>query len=104
MSCTVDISVRVQEECLDLVRGDRKATQEVGAFLLALQDGPLPAGRKILDPEGANAFWIKLKCGIFISWEIQATQDDWIKLLAGRTSPAVVVRLLGFGRDAPPGR
>ena len=101
MSCTLDIPVEVQEEAVDLVRGDSQATQEVGAFLIALQDGPLVAGRQRLDPEVANAFWIRLSCGIYISWEIDADLNDWMKLFAGSVSPHIVVRVLGFGRDGP---
>ena len=84
-----------------MVCGDRQATAEVGAFLLALQEDPLPAGRQNLDPGDMTAFWIKLKCGIYISWEIVAAFNDLLKLISGHVSPAILVRVLGFGRDVP---
>ncbi|MFZ1940648.1 MAG: hypothetical protein WBA18_21125 [Terracidiphilus sp.] len=104
MSCTYDIPIEVQDQGTELVRGDSAATQEVGAFLIALQDYPLPKGRQLVDPDVPNAFWIKLNCGIYISWAIVADPNDWMKLFAGRVSPNIVIKVLGFGRDVPAGK
>jgi hypothetical protein len=101
MSCTVDVPTEVQQEGLDIVRGDLKAKAEVGSFLFALQDNPLPAGRQQLDPNDATAFWIKLVCGIYVSWEIKASPENMMRLISGRVSPKILVRVLGFGRDKP---
>jgi hypothetical protein len=104
MPCMVDVAIEVQQDGLDLVRGDRQATAEVGAFLLALQDDPLPAARQRLRPHDATSFGHQLNCGVYVSWEIVASPDDMIKLSLGHVSPAILVRVLGFGRGAPPGK
>jgi hypothetical protein len=104
MSCTIDVQPKQQQEGLDIVRGDRQATAEVGAFLVALQDDPLPSGRQKLGPDDATAFWCELDCGVYVSWEIEASPDDMIRLSFGHVSPAVLVRVRGFGRSAPPGK
>jgi hypothetical protein len=104
MPCTVDVPIEVQQEGLDVVRGDRKATGEVGAFLLALQDDPLLAARQRLRPDDATSFWCQLGCGVFVSWRIVASPDSMIKLSFGQVAPDILVRVLGFGRGAPPGK
>ena len=101
MSCTVDVPTRIQQEGLDLVRGDDAAIAEVGGFLLALQDNPLPAGREKLRPDDSTSFWIKLRCGVYVSWQIEASAVDMIKLTTGHVSPKILIRVLGFGRDKP---
>lgn len=101
MSCTVDVPIEVQREALAIVRGDRQATIEVGGFLQALQDNPLPNGRQMLTPGDPTAFYKKLECGVYVSWEIVASPTEMIRLFNGRVSPSVLVRVLGFGRDDP---
>ena len=104
MPCTVDVPTEQQEEGLELVRGDSQAIAEVGGFLEALQEDPLPAGRQRLSPDDDLAFWCKLDCGVYILWEIEASPEEMMLLSYGHVSPAVLVRVLGFGRDAPPGK
>ncbi|MDR3753319.1 MAG: hypothetical protein P4K78_05690 [Terracidiphilus sp.] len=104
MSCLFDIPPEIQQEGLDMVRGDRHAMAEVGAFLLALQDNPLPAARQPLSPDDAASFWCQLNCGVYISWKIEASPEDLLNLSFGHVSPAIVIKVLGFGRGAPPGR
>jgi len=104
MPCTVDVPIDVQQEGLDAVRGDRQAIAEVGAFLLALQDDPLPAARQRLSPGDATAFWHQLKCGVYVSWQIEASADEMLELAFGHVTPAILIRVLGFGRGAPPGK
>jgi hypothetical protein len=104
MSCTVDVPTKIQQEGLDAVRGDAQAIAEVGAFLLALQDNPFPAGREQLSPGDHTAFWIKLPCGVYVSWEIEASLLDMIALIADPRSSdmsEVGVKVLGVGRDKP---
>jgi hypothetical protein len=101
MSCTVDVPTKIQQETLDVVRGDRQAIAEVGAFLLALQDDPLPAGREKLSPKDSTAFWIKLPCGVYVAWEIEASLPAMIALFSGHVFSEVVIKVLGFGRDKP---
>jgi hypothetical protein len=101
MSCTVDVPTKIQQEGLDTVRGDPQAIAEVGAFLLALQDDPLPGGREKLSPDDPTAFWIKLPCGVYVSWEIEASLPAMIALFSGHISSEIVVHVLGFGRDKP---
>jgi hypothetical protein len=101
MSCLFDFPTEVKTEGVDIVRGDDQAVAEVGAFLLALQDNPLPAGRQKLSPDDPTSFWIKLPCGVFVSWQIKATAVNMMRLAAGRVSPEIVVKVLGFGRDKP---
>jgi hypothetical protein len=104
MSCAVDILPRVQQEALDTVRGDWQATAEVGAFLLALQDDPLPAARQWLSPDDSTSFWCQLNCGVYVSWQIEASPDDMLNLAFGHVTPAILVHVRGFGRGAPPGK
>jgi hypothetical protein len=101
MSCMFDFPTDVEKEGIDIVRYDDQATAEVGAFLLALQDNPLPAGRQMLSPNDPASFWIKLACGVFVSWQIKARPANMMKLASGRVSPEIVVKVLGFGRDKP---
>ena len=87
-----------------MVRGDRQATAEVGAFLFALQEDPLPAARRKLSPNEATSFWCQLNCGVYVSWQIEASPDDMLNLAYVHATPAVLVHVLGFGRGAPPGK
>lgn len=87
-----------------MVRDDRQATAEVGAFLLALQDDPLPAARQRLSPDDATSFWCRLDCGVYVSWKIVASPDEMINLSFGQVSPSILIKVLGFGRGAPPGK
>jgi len=101
MSCMFDFPTEVKKEGVDIVRDDDQATAEVGAFLLALQDNPLPAGRQILSPDDPTSFWVKLRCGVFVSWQIKASAANMMRLVSGHVSPEIVVKVLGFGRDKP---
>jgi hypothetical protein len=103
MSCLYDFPPERQQQAVDIVRGDPQATAELGAFLEALQDNPLPAARQWLSPHDATSFWCRLNCGIYVSWKIEASPEDMIKLWTGHVSPAIVIKVLGIERGAPPG-
>ncbi len=62
----------------------------------------LLAGREQLSPGDHTAFWIKLPCEVYVSWEIEASLLDMIALIADPRSSdmsEVVDKVLGFGRD-----
>lgn len=64
MPCKLDVDPQVEQDILDC---DRKARLEIGDFLLALQDNPLPDTRHSM---GGPVFYAQLPCGFYVSWEI----------------------------------
>jgi hypothetical protein len=87
MSCQIQIDSGVQRDILDL-RPD--ARREVGEFLLRLQDDPLPAGHSEMS---AGAFYQKLPCGYWISWEVLG---DLMGLALKGATQGLTVRVLGI--------
>jgi hypothetical protein len=92
----VQVDHELQEEILDL---DAYARRQIGDFLLALQDDPLPQDRQALARKiSIPAYFVQLPCGFYVSWEIVG---DLLPLaLTGKTK-ALLVRILGVNRDRP---
>src|ERR1035438_4378516 len=68
MPCRVQVDRQLQEGILDL---DATARRQIGDFLLALQEDPLPRERQALARKiSTPAYFIQLPCGFHVSWEI----------------------------------
>jgi hypothetical protein len=95
MPCRVQVDHELQEGILDL---DATARRQIGEFLLALQEDPLPEERQALVRITPIAYFVQLPCGFYVSWEIVG---DMLSLaLTGKTD-GVLVRILGVARDRP---
>jgi hypothetical protein len=96
MPSRVKVDHELQEEILDL---DAYSRRQIGDFLVALQDDPLPQDRQALARKiGVPAYFVQLPCGFYVSWEIVG---DLLPLaLTGKTK-ALLVRILGVNRDRP---
>jgi hypothetical protein len=92
MSCTLDVACEVQQDILDC---DAAARRQIGGFLLALQDNPLPGNRREM---GDAAFYLQLPCGFYVSWEILGSVLD---LALTGSGEGIVVRILGVARVPP---
>lgn len=96
MPCRVQVDQEQQEVILDL---DATARRQIGDFLLALQEDPLPEERLALSRKtSVPAFFVQLPCGFHVTWEIVG---DMLSLaLTGKTN-GLLVRILGVDRDRP---
>lgn len=92
MPCRLDVATEVKEDILDC---SRKVRLEIGDFLLALEENPLPEGRRSV---GGPVFYVQLACGFYVSWEIIG--DVLHYALTGDASD-LVVRVLGVERVPP---
>jgi hypothetical protein len=92
----VQVDHELQELILDL---DATARRQIGEFLLALQEDPLPEKRQDLARKGnVPAYFVQLPSGFHVSWEIVG---DMLPLaLTGKTR-GLLVRILGVDRDQP---
>jgi mRNA-degrading endonuclease RelE of RelBE toxin-antitoxin system len=91
MPCKVSIATEVKQDILDC---NASARREIGDFLLKLQDNPYPRGRRKMSED---SFYFKLPCGIFVTWEVEATEEVLLRIIFGDTE-GVVLRVLGVGR------
>jgi hypothetical protein len=96
MPCKVHVDREQQEVILDL---DAIARRQIGGFLVALQQDPLPEDRQDLARKtSVPAYFVQLPCGFHVTWEIVG---DMLSLaLTGKTT-GLLVRILGVDRDAP---
>lgn len=92
MPCKVAIDQAIQSDILDCAPADRI---QIGRFLLALQEDPLPSIRKDL---AIKAFYAVLPCGYTVAWEVSG---DHLKFAATRGTEGILVRILGISRKAP---
>lgn len=92
MSCKLDLATEVKEDILDC---DENVRHEIGEFLLALQQNPLPQNREHM---GKGDYYVELPCGFYVAWEILG--DQLHLALTGDTT-GVVVRILGVSRVQP---
>lgn len=88
MPCQVDVDTAVKSDILDC---DAEARQQIGDFLLFLQEDPRPEQRRLMS--GAS-FYVRLPCWYFVSWEILGDVMEFA--LTGRIK-GCVVRILGVG-------
>jgi hypothetical protein len=96
MPCKVQVDHELEEEILDL---DGYTRQQIGDFLVALQNDPLLQERHALaDQLDPPAYFVQLQCGFYVSWEIIG--DLLSMALTGKTK-AVLVRILGVNRQRP---
>lgn len=96
MPCRVQVDHELEEEILDL---DPHARRQIGDFLVALQNDPLPQERQTLARKiSLPAYFIQLPCGFYVSWEIVG---DVLSLALTGKSKAVLVRILGVDRVRP---
>ena len=92
MPCKVKVDIQVQSDFLDCTS---EARRQISAFLLELQDDPLPAKRQ---PMGDGAFFAQLPCGYFVSWEILG---NFLTMAFTRSTKTCLLRILGIGIKAP---
>lgn len=92
MPCQVNVDTEVKTDILDC---DDEARQQIGDFLLALQEDPLPEQRR---PMAGASFYVKLPCGYFVGWEVLG--DLMAYATTGKTK-GLTVRILGVGFDQP---
>jgi hypothetical protein len=92
MPCKVEVDMAVKADILDC---DAATRREIGDFLLALQDNPLPEGRKEM---GSAAFHIQLPCGVHVSWEVLG---NILRLALTGQTKGILVRILGVSHVAP---
>jgi mRNA-degrading endonuclease RelE of RelBE toxin-antitoxin system len=96
MSCRVQVDHELQEEILDF---DAYARRQIGDFLLALQDDPLPKERQALARRiNAPAYFVRLPCGFYVSWEIVG---NMLRLALTGKAEGLLVRVLGVNRVSP---
>jgi hypothetical protein len=92
MPCKVEVDTAVKADILDCDAATRRG---IGDFLLALQDNPLPEGRKEM---GSAAFHIQLPCGVHVSWEVLG---NILRLALTGQTKGILVRILGVSHVAP---
>ena len=96
MPCRVQVDRELKEGILDL---DATARRQIGDFLLALQEDPLPGDRQALARKITTpAYFIQLPCGFHVSWEIVGNLLPFA--LTGKAK-GLLVRILGVDRDPP---
>ena len=96
MSCRVQVDRELQEEILDF---DESARRQVGDFLLALQNDPLPKERQALARGiDASVYFVQLPCGFYVSWEIVG---NLLRLALTGKAEELLVRILGVNRVSP---
>jgi len=96
MSCTLDVDRSLKA---DILSCSPEVRNQIGADLLALQDDPLPPDRADLD--GPNAYYHRLPCGYYVSWELIGETADIGHLIGTGTCRNLTIRILGAGPDAP---
>lgn len=97
MPCKLEVDAALKQDILDC---DDRARREIGEFLLALQENPLPADRLLLGgAPDESAFYVELPCGFYISWEIIG---NLLHLALRGETDGLVVRILGVAL-VPPG-
>jgi len=92
MSCRLEVDTALKQDILDC---NPAARRQIGEFLLALQENPLPKDRQLM---GDSAFYVQLPCGFYVSWEMIGNQMHLA--LTGETK-GLLVRILGVGRVPP---
>jgi NADPH-dependent ferric siderophore reductase len=92
MPCHLRIDEQVQD---DILACDEDAARAIGNLLERLQKNPFPRRRIEFAP---NAYYIRLDCGFFVSWEIIAPRSTPISL---KNLDGLVVRILGIARASP---
>jgi hypothetical protein len=100
MPCELYIATEVKRGALEYDPDEKRA---IGAFLLALQQNPLPAGRQRLNRQKKRdaAFYTQLQCGIYISWEIAGDEEDVLHMVLTGETEGIMVRVLGIERVQP---
>jgi hypothetical protein len=92
MPCKISVATEVKSDILDC---DETAREQIRAFLLGLQQDPLPRGRRSL---GKSAFFEQLPCGYFVAWEVLG---DVLKMALTGDMTGITVHVLGVGRRRP---
>jgi len=92
MSCKLDVATELKQ---DILACDKVARQQIGDFLLALQDNPLPKNRRRQED---GSFYVQLPCGFFVSWEIIG---DLMQFVLTGDCEGILVRFLGVARVPP---
>jgi hypothetical protein len=92
MSCKLHVADAVKQDILDC---DPEAIQQIGGFLLALQENPLPKNRSEMD---RGAFYCRLRCGYYVAWEVSG---DLMRLVSTGDTRGISIRILGVGRGLP---
>ena len=96
MSCKLDLDTDLKQDILDCNADERR---QIGDFLLALQENPLPMDRrKLRRAKDDSAFYVQLPCGFYVSWEIIG--NIFYFGAAGQTK-GLLVRILGVARVPP---
>jgi hypothetical protein len=95
MLCVLNVDRKLKR---DILRLSHRLRQEIGDDLLALQNDPLPADREDLSP---GAYFHKLPCEYFVSWELIGDQEDILDLFSGEPCHNLTIRILGVGPDSP---
>lgn len=96
MACMLDVDIGLKQDILDC---NAEVRRQLGDFLLALQQNPLPGNRCPLGSATQDsAFYVPLPCGFFVSWEIIGNLMHLA--LTGETD-GLLVRILGVGRAHP---
>jgi hypothetical protein len=93
MSCKLHIATEVKQ---DMLACNDTARRQIRAFLLALQENPLPEGRRAM---GEAAFYVQLPSGFYLSWEIIG---NVLRLVLTGNCEGILVRVLGVSRVLPP--
>ena len=96
MPCRVEVDHELKEAILDL---DATARRQIGDFLVALQEDPLPGKRQSLTRKtSVPAFFVQLPCGFYVSWEIVG---NMLRLALTGKAEGLLVRVLGVNRVSP---
>jgi len=89
MPCKLSVDTEVK---LDILSCSDDERQQIGDFLVLLQENPLPEGRQDMRD---SAFTYQLPCGYIVSWEVLG---DWMKFALSGNTKNITVRILGIGR------
>jgi hypothetical protein len=96
MSCQLDVATELKQ---DILACNAAARRQIGDFLMALQENPLPADRhKLGRAKDDFAFYVQLPCGFYVSWEIIG---DLMHLVLTGETRGLLVRILGVARVRP---
>lgn len=98
MSCMVEIATEARSDLL-LYSRDLSSCQEIGDFLLDLQENPYLARCQTLDDKN-SLYFAQLHSGLFITWQVIPARSSPLSI---RNIDLVTVRVLAINRAAPHG-
>jgi hypothetical protein len=92
MPCRLHVTTAIKRDILDC---NPEALQQIGDFLIALQEDPLPKNRQEM---GDSEFYFLLPSGFYVSWEIVG---NLMRLALTGETEGLLVRILGVARVPP---